>query len=343
MMVGSRNCKMSLIPSESYSFPDHFTRTISHSRDPGKETSLSPATKSETPRKTSFFLSMRRPVVAGEKNGAQPTANPDSSGEESSLPLEVPPSQDESPPVAAAKPGVFQRGNGVSATETPHAAGQENGASITAPARVPLIKRAIPPSLKPKPRWNTRAAPPHPTPVPIDGDSQIGPVDSPEPSIASPTSPQPAPPLSVVPSPPDNGSEISPINGFDHETVSTTLPEPAPSLSVVAAPSVPTDECSKTSPVDGPEQKTISTSSPEAAPLLCVVQSPPLDLVQMLLSHAARPSTPDGENTIESPSPADSPTLNSDIVEDAPAPVEGTPMTVRREFRLEMLGPASDL
>lgn len=45
------------------------------------------------------------------------------------------------------------------------------------------------------------------------------------------------------------------------------------------------------------------------------------------------------------PSAAISPTLQPEIVDDAPAPVESAPVpvTVRREFRLEMLPSESDL
>jgi len=44
---------MSLIPSESYSFPDHFTRTVSHSRNQNGEKSRPSPVKPEAPRQKS--------------------------------------------------------------------------------------------------------------------------------------------------------------------------------------------------------------------------------------------------------------------------------------------------
>jgi hypothetical protein len=106
---------------------------------------------------------------------------------------------------------------------------------------------------------------------------------------------------------------------------------------------MPNDECSEIGPFDG--ENVTSTPSPETVPLLCVVQSPPIDLVQMLLAHAARASTGEEESAMAEPSAAISPTLQPEIVDDAPAPVESAPVpvTVRREFRLEMLPSESDL
>jgi hypothetical protein len=62
---------MSLIPSESYSFPDHFSRTVTHSSPPEKEVAgLVDRTSSR--RKKRFSFSFRR-SLGSRKNGARDT------------------------------------------------------------------------------------------------------------------------------------------------------------------------------------------------------------------------------------------------------------------------------
>src|SRR6267143_6361774 len=78
---------MSLIPSESYSFPDHFTQTITYKNDPKRKKSV-PVAQLE-PRKKGFFLPLRKSL--GRKKAALPsTAIPEESDAESFPPLAAP-------------------------------------------------------------------------------------------------------------------------------------------------------------------------------------------------------------------------------------------------------------
>src|SRR5712691_8645399 len=157
---------MSLIPSESYSFPDHFTQTITYKNDPKRKKSV-PVAQPE-PRKKGFFLPLRKSL--GRKKAALPsTAIPEESDAESSPPL-------------------------------------------TTPSPAPVIRKSpVPPSLKPKPRWNARAASPMPpAPTSDNGGPHIGSVNIPEQKI-TPTNPaQPASPPQVVQSPSPNPIQVPP-------------------------------------------------------------------------------------------------------------------------------------
>ena len=61
---------MSLIPSESYSFPDHFTQTVTYSSNP-KRKKAEPLAEPEAPRKKGFFLPFRKSL--GRKKRARPS------------------------------------------------------------------------------------------------------------------------------------------------------------------------------------------------------------------------------------------------------------------------------
>jgi len=112
---------MSLIPSESYSFPDHFTRTVVPSRKPKNEEPE--PVPLETRRKKSAIVRLPDPEV---RPPTAPRINPQPIRSKA--------------PVVAPNPALRR----VSAR----------------PPRIPdgpMRKMPLPPTLKPKVRWNTRA------------------------------------------------------------------------------------------------------------------------------------------------------------------------------------------
>ena len=112
---------MSLIPSESYSFPDHFTRTVVPSRKPKNEEPE--PVPLETRRKKSAIVPLPDPEV---RPPTAPRINPQPIRSKA--------------PVVAPNPALRR----VSAP----------------PPRIPdapMRKMPFPPTLKPKVRWNTRA------------------------------------------------------------------------------------------------------------------------------------------------------------------------------------------
>src|SRR5205807_5438367 len=128
---------MSLIPSESYSFPDHFTRTVVPSRKP----------KNEEPEP--FPLETRR-----KKSAIVPL--PDSEVRPPTAPRINPQPIRSKAPVVAPNPALRR----VSAP----------------PPRIPdapMRKMPFPPTLKPKIRWNMRAPAMDPAPIAEHGAGQF--------------------------------------------------------------------------------------------------------------------------------------------------------------------------
>ncbi len=217
---------MSLIPSESYSFPDHFTQTITYKNDPKRK--KSEAVAQLEPRKKGFFLPLRKSL--GRKKTALPsTAIPEESDAEIFPPLAAPengfhvpvaPSQvwqpKESLPVAArpqapcVTPEVGTEKSIPAPIMEPELPPQKRLVPIARPASV-IRKSPVPPSLKPKPRWNMRAAAPTPpAPTSDNGGPHVGSANIPEQKI-TPTKPaQPAPPPRVVQSPSLNPIQVPP-------------------------------------------------------------------------------------------------------------------------------------
>jgi len=73
---------MSLIPSESYSFPDHFTQTISHSRNPRRKTSPPEGEPETLPQEIPPSATVTR--ESPQKH--PPTAGPEPAKREAALP-----------------------------------------------------------------------------------------------------------------------------------------------------------------------------------------------------------------------------------------------------------------
>ena len=132
---------MSLIPSESYSFPDHFTRTVVPSRKP----------KNEEPEP--FPLETRR-----KKSAIEPLSDPEV--RPPTAPRINPQPIRSKAPVVAPNPALRR----VSAP----------------PPRIPdapMRKMPFPPTLKPKVRWNTRApAMDHPSLASENGTASVAPI-----------------------------------------------------------------------------------------------------------------------------------------------------------------------
>lgn len=122
---------MSLIPSESYSFPDHFTSTVTPSRRP-KQEKPEPEKLRKRPEIVALPDPEPEPVVA-----AEPAFEPEVMAE--IWEPEVP--QFKAPPPAP-KPNPAARRAHAPPPRIPQA---------------PVRKIALPPTLKPKVRWNNRA------------------------------------------------------------------------------------------------------------------------------------------------------------------------------------------
>jgi len=132
---------MSLIPSESYSFPDHFTRTVVPSRKPKNE--AAEPVPLETRRKRSAVVPLPDPEV---RPPTAPQINPE--------PIRS------KIPVAAPNPALRR---------------------VSAPPRripdAPVREMLLPPTLKPKVRWNTRApAMDHPSLTSENGTASVAPI-----------------------------------------------------------------------------------------------------------------------------------------------------------------------
>ena len=151
---------MSLIPSESYSFPDHFTSTRAASRK--QKADRVPV---EPPRNQSLIVAL-----------------PD-------------PKPKPAPIVQRPKPEPVQ--NRPAAPPNP-AIRRASAPPARIPETLPLRKIPLPPTLKPKVRWNHRASAMDPTPIPQNGVEQF----QPPPMPASPAQNViPMKPAKAIPSP----------------------------------------------------------------------------------------------------------------------------------------------
>src|SRR5205085_4596265 len=121
---------MSLIPSESYSFPDHFTSTVASSRNP-KHVEPEPEPIEEPPPMPS--------IVALPNPEPQPAPAP------------IVARENPEPPRKAAPP-------------VPNPALRRVSAPPPRISEPPIRKIALPASLKPKVRWNNRAPAMDPAP-----------------------------------------------------------------------------------------------------------------------------------------------------------------------------------
>ena len=128
---GSHPQAMSLIPSESYSFPDHFTTTVIPSRKP----------KSAQPEPAPVEARRKRPSIVALPSPKKPQPAPATSPENSEA--------------VRPKPTV----------PVPNPALHRASAPPPRIPETPVRKIALPPTLKPKVRWNMRAPAMDPAPV----------------------------------------------------------------------------------------------------------------------------------------------------------------------------------
>jgi hypothetical protein len=161
---------MSLIPSESYSFPDHFTRTVVPSRKPKNE-QPEPEPVVEMPRK--------RPAI---------------------VPLPSPQAQP-APVVRRENPEPVR-----SKTSAPplNPALRRTGAPPPRVPEPPVRKMPLPATLKPKVRWNMRAPAMDPAPTGDNGGEQIlhAPPTAPARNVIPMRPPKVARPPRMMPPPP---------------------------------------------------------------------------------------------------------------------------------------------
>src|SRR5438067_2380971 len=128
---------MSLIPSESYSFPDHFTKTVVPSRKPKKE-EPQPA-----------------PVETRQRPAIVPLPNP--------RPQPAPMVRRENPEPVGDK----------ATAPAPNPALRRVSAPPPRIPDAPVRKMPLPPTLKPKVRWNMRAPAMDPAPIAENGAGQF--------------------------------------------------------------------------------------------------------------------------------------------------------------------------
>jgi hypothetical protein len=205
---------MSLIPSESYSFPDHFTTTVTPSRKP-KEQKID-AARVEKPRP--------KPRIVALPDPPPPMAiEPETIFEE--------------PPVEEALPEIEPPAPEMPVLDKP---APPNPALRRASAPPPKIPPAAPrkmamPVLKPKVRWNNRATPTEPAPAQDNGS---GPHDAvveqapaqnvipihPAKVPARPSAPPPAALRPMPVAPPPGAARPMPAP----QPIQTPVPKPAP-------------------------------------------------------------------------------------------------------------------
>src|ERR1700730_3207059 len=136
---------MSLIPSESYSFPDHFSSTVTPSRKPKEEKTV----KADAPRKKPTIVALPDPPLEPAPTFVEEESQffaeeqpmePVQPVVESVQPKLAPPIEPFRPKPAAPNPALLR--------------------ASAPPPRIPdtpVRKTSLPPSLKPKVRWNNRA------------------------------------------------------------------------------------------------------------------------------------------------------------------------------------------
>jgi hypothetical protein len=136
--LGSHPQAMSLIPSESYSFPDHFTRTVTPSRRP----------KNAEPEAAAVEMRRKNPSIV-----ALPSRKPQ--------------------PAPVSGPENSEAVRSKRTVPVPNLALRRASAP---PPRIPeatVRKIALPPTLKPKVRWNMRAPAVDSAPIANNGAEQL--------------------------------------------------------------------------------------------------------------------------------------------------------------------------
>jgi hypothetical protein len=172
---------MSLIPSESYSFPDHFTSTVTPSRKPKEEKTM----KVDVPRKKPTIVALPNPtpepVPMLIAEGSQFFAE-----EQPMEPVQpaIEPMRPQSPPMPRVEP--------VRKPVPPNPALLRATAPPPRIPDTPIRKMPFPPTLKPKVRWNNRAPAMDPASGRPNGANEAPPVSVPATNVI-PMQPKPAP------------------------------------------------------------------------------------------------------------------------------------------------------
>jgi hypothetical protein len=229
--------EMSLIPSESSSFPDHFRQTIADMRSP-REKKLAPLVQREAPpsaREKRFFLLIRELLAVLAKSARPPTAAEEPPHEEGfpQLGITVGAAHEGDVPSAVEKPEASEQENPLLAAAEPQPPRERSiAAPIAVPPKLPFRKSVVPPGLKRKARWNVRAVPTQPTPAATNGASEISSVNLPNQKMTSKASRRPAPrPRFVQSAPP---ALVQVLLSYDAQASaptpegSTTAPETDP-------------------------------------------------------------------------------------------------------------------
>jgi hypothetical protein len=170
---------MSLIPSESYSFPDHFTSTVTPSRKPKEEETV----KADPPRE--------RPTIVALPDPPPPQPLPVVVKEEAEAFAEE-------PAIAHVPPTAVEPVRSKPAPPNPALL-----RATAPPPRIPdapVRKMPFPPTLKPKVRWNHRTPAMDPAPARQNVASEPAPAAIPPPNIV-PMRPKPAPARPTRPAP----------------------------------------------------------------------------------------------------------------------------------------------
>ncbi len=194
-----------LIPSESRNFPDHFRQEIASVRN-AAATKPAPLVGPEAlPHKRSLLLLIRNLLPARPHYVFPLSAVLERSHELSSPPATRPSKRCEntdSTPVAT--PKLSSPPESRFAPAQPQTTiGKSIAAPISAPAKMPVRKSAVPVGLKRKARWNMRAAPTQSALPEKSASSRVRPVRVPEQKASSKVQRRPVPlPHFVVAPPP---------------------------------------------------------------------------------------------------------------------------------------------
>jgi hypothetical protein len=228
---------MSLIPSESQNFPDHFRQMIADMRNPpGKKlASLVQREAPPSPSKKRSFLPIRKLLAMLAKTARSSTAAEEPPHEEGypQLVVTLRAAQEGDVASVVAKPEAPEQESPLLAAAEPQPSRERSIAAPTAVApKLPFRKSAVPPGLKRKARWNVRAMPAPSTPAATNGASEISSVNVPNQKITSKASKRPAPRPRFVQSPPP--ALIQVLLSYDDKASapppkpSTTAPETNP-------------------------------------------------------------------------------------------------------------------
>jgi hypothetical protein len=203
---------MSLIPSESYSFPDHFTKTVAGSR---KQKNAEPEPESEPvepPRRKPTIVALPNPKPQPAPAPVAVRQNPE--------------------PVCKATPPA------------PNPALRRAAAPPPRVSEPPIRKIALPPSLKPKVRWKPRPRAMDPAPTANNGNGAEHfpeePLMPPAQNVIQmkPAAPPPRPPR-LMPRP-ENFPVVSPAKPVSAPPPPKPIPVARPALPVQPVPPRPT-------------------------------------------------------------------------------------------------------